>query len=398
MNLLKKACVELLLNGAVFIYGISPIMGQSISPDLYTDSTMAAGDNRNFNLFDVGPNQDIYMKVYGYDFTNVIYFYVTFNVDTSRIKWMPIGANRGFLTSYGNENNILNNNYSGSFVKNVQEAGKDTSLSNRSSFTIECLIYKFNIPENQAADGNGLMVILHFRTSNSFSKTDTASITITKAMIGGYQNTEADTKTISRYLYATINYFSPLPVTFQSFDAREQENGSISIEWETIASSNILGYSVERSYEDGEYREIAFISSPTWKEGEMEHFECTDTEAFESGTYYYRLRVVEINGSIQYGDPIHVEIKLPEKFSLFQNYPNPFNGDTRIAFSLPEEMAVNLKIYDVCGRLVATVISGKLNAGNHIVHVSSEGLSSGIYFYRLAGGTFNKIMKMSVIK
>ncbi len=70
----------------------------------------------------------------------------------------------------------------------------------------------------------------------------------------------------------------------------------------------------------------------------------------------------------------------------------------KIEFSIPEEMEVELKIYDVAGKLVSTLISARMSRGSHNVTASSEGFASGTYFYRLKAGAYNKIMKMSVIK
>jgi hypothetical protein len=86
------------------------------------------------------------------------------------------------------------------------------------------------------------------------------------------------------------------------------------------------------------------------------------------------------------------------RFSLLQNYPNPFNPATNIAFTLPAKSFASLKIFDVVGREVATVVSGELSSGMHAYtwHAGAQG--SGVYFYRLQAGSFVETRKLLLLK
>jgi len=75
---------------------------------------------------------------------------------------------------------------------------------------------------------------------------------------------------------------------------------------------------------------------------------------------------------------------LPAQFSLKQNYPNPFNPTTLISFSIPSQLVVSLKVYDVFGREVETLWNEQTSAGFHEIHWNAAGLPSGVYFYRLS--------------
>jgi len=97
--------------------------------------------------------------------------------------------------------------------------------------------------------------------------------------------------------------------------------------------------------------------------------------------------------------------EIPETFSLAQNYPNPFNPSTKIRFSIPsvtlsgvEGSRVQLKVYDVLGNDVATVVNEEKPAGNYEVNFNASQLSSGIYFYKLQAGSFIQTRKMILIK
>ena len=82
---------------------------------------------------------------------------------------------------------------------------------------------------------------------------------------------------------------------------------------------------------------------------------------------------------------------MPEEFQLGQNYPNPFNPTTKIPVALPVDSEIELKVYNILGREVATIFSGQIQAGRHLFEWNGRNsagnrLSSGVYFYRLTAG------------
>lgn len=102
-------------------------------------------------------------------------------------------------------------------------------------------------------------------------------------------------------------------------------------------------------------------------------------------------------------DPISVstpeiDTEQPIGFNLQQNYPNPFNPTTRIGFSVPESGWVNIDVYDISGRKVATVADRYFPAGSHFVSFSAENLSSGVYVYRMTTAAFTQNHKMILAK
>jgi hypothetical protein len=90
--------------------------------------------------------------------------------------------------------------------------------------------------------------------------------------------------------------------------------------------------------------------------------------------------------------------QLPEAFSLLQNYPNPFNPSTTIRFSLPSSGFTSLKVYDVLGKEVATLVNGMRKAGMNSVQFNAPYSPSGIYFYTLQSGSFTETKKMVLVK
>ena len=90
--------------------------------------------------------------------------------------------------------------------------------------------------------------------------------------------------------------------------------------------------------------------------------------------------------------------RVPDQFGLHQNYPNPFNPTTVIAYELPKEGSVSLKVFDVLGREIRTLEMGRQTAGLHSVNFNAEELPSGVYFYRLQAGSFGETKKMVILK
>ena len=88
----------------------------------------------------------------------------------------------------------------------------------------------------------------------------------------------------------------------------------------------------------------------------------------------------------------------PTQFALAQNYPNPFNPTTEIHYSLATDQFVTLKVYDILGREVRTLVNSNQTAGEQSVAFNTSDLPSGIYTYRITAGTFSSIKRMMLVK
>jgi hypothetical protein len=89
---------------------------------------------------------------------------------------------------------------------------------------------------------------------------------------------------------------------------------------------------------------------------------------------------------------------MPKKFALYANYPNPFNPSTIISYDLPKQAVVELKIYDILGKEVATLVNKELAAGSHSVEFDASRLGSGVYFYTIKAGGYFAVKKMLLLK
>ncbi len=89
---------------------------------------------------------------------------------------------------------------------------------------------------------------------------------------------------------------------------------------------------------------------------------------------------------------------IPSGYSISQNYPNPFNPTTKIDYAVPVNSHVEIKLYDILGREVRTILNEDKQPGKYRVEFSASGLSSGVYFYRVKAGNFSAVRKMLLIK
>ncbi len=91
-------------------------------------------------------------------------------------------------------------------------------------------------------------------------------------------------------------------------------------------------------------------------------------------------------------------VEQPNEFIFNNPHPNPFNASTVLSYKLKAAKNVNLTIYDITGREVATLVDGMKPAGSHQVVFDAEGLTSGVYFARLEAGEFRQTQKMILLK
>ncbi|MCX6165889.1 MAG: T9SS type A sorting domain-containing protein, partial [Ignavibacteriae bacterium] len=119
----------------------------------------------------------------------------------------------------------------------------------------------------------------------------------------------------------------------------------------------------------------------------------------KTGKYNYRLKQIDLNGNYEfYNLQNEIVISLPKKFSISQNYPNPFNPVTKIDFDLPNDCNVSIKLYDITGREIKTLLNERKNAGYYTIDFTANNIASGVYFYRIVAGSYSEIKKMVLIK
>lgn len=203
-------------------------------------------------------------------------------------------------------------------------------------------------------------------------------------------------------IYASTNMqyisyvdYATIPVELTSFTA-EVSGSNVVLRWSTATEINNSGFAVERSVENNTFEQIGFVPG-FGTTSEMKSYSYTDNSP-GNGKFYYRLKQIDYDGSVEYSQIVDANIVVPAIFSLEQNYPNPFNPSTTIKFDIPENELVTLKIYDVMGNEVAELLNQELTAGQHSIEFNASNLASGTYFYKLQAGIKTEVRKMLLLK
>ena len=191
-----------------------------------------------------------------------------------------------------------------------------------------------------------------------------------------------------------------VPVELESFN-HKLEGNNILLLWSTVTETNNYGFEIEKkadNIENSYWERIGFIEGHGTTT-EIHRYEFSDNNLL-AGRYQYRLKQLDYNGLFEYSEPIEVEVLYPTNFSLSQNYPNPFNPSTSIKYAVSSRQFVNLKVYDVLGNEVATLVNEEKPAGEYEVEfrIDNLELTSGIYFYRLTAGKFADTKKLILLK
>lgn len=202
-----------------------------------------------------------------------------------------------------------------------------------------------------------------------------------------------------------LNYTSgsvdeSLPVELSVFTATE-DDGAVILEWQTACEINNFGFHIYRSAEEkGPYQRITTsLIEGAGNSSSSHKYIYRDNTCCEGFTYWYLLEDIDFSGAKERHGPIKISLnagQLPNEFILFQNSPNPFNPITQIEFDVKESCLVNLKIYDIQGRIVTTLVDNYLDTGNYKVDFDGSNLGSGSYFYQVKMGNYISTKKMTL--
>ncbi len=185
----------------------------------------------------------------------------------------------------------------------------------------------------------------------------------------------------------------PVPVELLMFSVNVVGEG-VKITWSTASETENAGFDVWRSEGNAESGYVKITRSMIPGAGnasEQNDYAFVDEDVVVGKTYYYKLADIDYRGTITFHGPrrlVYTDAPIAE-FKLLQNYPNPFNPGTVISFELPTAAQVSVKIYDLMGREVRTLLDGKqLDSGRHSVTWDGNdqvgrGVAAGVYIYSL---------------
>jgi photosystem II stability/assembly factor-like uncharacterized protein len=201
--------------------------------------------------------------------------------------------------------------------------------------------------------------------------------------------------TSGEYGHILKNNSDPVPVELTSFTASVSGN-SVLLSWSTATEVNNSGFEIERSSDQKYWHTLGFING-NGTTAEKQEYYFTDINSL-TGTTYYRLKQIDYNGQFEYSAVVAVQSDLIHSFNLEQNYPNPFNPTTSISYQLPYDGLVTVKIYDILGNELQTLVNEYQETGRYNTSFDAGKLASGIYICKIKAGQYTASIKMTLMK
>ncbi|NWF51392.1 MAG: right-handed parallel beta-helix repeat-containing protein [Ignavibacteriaceae bacterium] len=187
----------------------------------------------------------------------------------------------------------------------------------------------------------------------------------------------------------------PLPVELNNFSAKVFPD-SVILSWTTVTEINNYGFEIQRSEDKNNWGILGFVAG-NGNSNSIKNYSFTDKN-LERKTVFYRLKQIDNDGAFEYSSIIELDLGINESFELLQNYPNPFNPTTEIKVKNNVESFSRLKIFDVLGREIETLLSGNLKPGVYNFEWNAKNFPSGVYLYRFESGRNSSIKKMILLR
>jgi endonuclease/exonuclease/phosphatase family metal-dependent hydrolase len=200
---------------------------------------------------------------------------------------------------------------------------------------------------------------------------------------------------------AHLSFDFAVPVELISFTA-SVNNNNVNLNWSTSSEVNNQGFEIQKArlrssdFAGAGWERIGFVEG-YGTTTDIKQYYFTDRN-ITNGSYSYRLKQIDYDGSFNYSNIVSVDINNPSDFILNQNYPNPFNPSTTISYSIPSPGKVSVKVFDILGSEVAVLVNEDLPTGNYKVEFDAGSLSSNVYLVKLTFENYNAVRKIILMK
>jgi len=200
----------------------------------------------------------------------------------------------------------------------------------------------------------------------------------------------------------------PLPVQLAAFFGEQLNLTTVRLVWHTLSETENYGFEVERSPrapEDFSLLAGSFVAGHGTTVVPQEY--AYVDSGVGAGVWYYRLRQIDLDGTVHLSDPVRMDLggvtssspeQRPGAFALDQNFPNPFNPSTTIGYTLPAATHVRLTVTTPLGNEVTQLVDAFQDAGYHQVRFDAGNLASGVYFYRITAGGFSQAKRLLLVR
>ena len=322
------------------------------------------------------------------------------SVGSSTDYLFPVGTTTSYNPVIVN-NSGTTDNFSVKVQSTFDYAPDDTSKVVKRQWTID-----------EATPGGSSATITFYFNSGEWGNSFSTSNPVVIGKWDGIAWVHYDATLSGTGPYAVINSspvtsFSPfvvgndgaLPVELTSFTSTVRDR-NVMLRWSTAVELNNAGFEVERKLSDGSesWTNIGFVQgNGTTNEPKNYSFE---DKKLNTGKYGYRLKQIDYNNKETVFNLNNiVEVGIPKNPELSQNYPNPFNPVTKIDYNITYNSKVTLKIFDITGREISTLVNETMEAGYYTVQFNAYEFASATYFYRLSteGGNENFVMTKRMI-
>lgn len=230
----------------------------------------------------------------------------------------------------------------------------------------------------------------------------TFTVTVTAATIN--RGPQPFAITAAGDIISSTNFRDALAVTFAGMNLMASTDG-VNLTWRTESEHDCLRWEIERS----DNAEQGFVKigkvDGSGTTSQPKNYSYTDNTITDKGEYYYRLAEIDANGGTTYYGPMSIGFggNIPTAYMLAQSIPNPTMGNTNISFALRKSANTSLKIYNIAGQAVKTLVNENRQAGNYNVDWDGRDdqgkkVSNGIYLYRLISGDFQATRKITVLR
>ena len=205
--------------------------------------------------------------------------------------------------------------------------------------------------------------------------------------------------------WGQINPSVELPIQLSYFKGALTTEGKVRLEWQTVSEVNNYGFEVQkRNGETSAFQTVPGGFVPGAGTSVQPQTYAFVDESSEPGSWWYRLRQIDLDGSVHLYDPIRVDVvtgvadAVPVRTTLHGNYPNPFNPSTVFRYTLARKEHVRITVYNMLGQAIATVVDGEENTGEHSVEWRPESIGSGTYLYTFTAGTTTESRKLMLLR
>lgn len=314
-----------------------------------------------------------------------VYFDAAKHVSTSVIEYQGTCDQSG--------NSATNSNASG----NVFTQNSITFAFNNSGTSNKGLELRIPLTELGADTSHSIEVFAFVVSATAYF----SDVTVPGNVSGGNLGFNPNFGSISGGPYHTNP--TPLPVQLNSFYSFFN-NGAVNLYWSTATEVNNYGFEIEKrkadlkskNIKDIEWKSIGFVQG-NGNSNSLKIYSFIDKD-ITSGVYYYRLKQIDFDGTINYSDEIKVVVNFKPEVADIKVYPNPFNPVTKLKYQIPEAGKVRLTIYDLLGRELKILTEDFLEEGIYETQFNADNLPSGIYLAVLNINGKNFTKKLQLVK